>query len=275
MRLKNDVLSVTVDALGAELKSIKKNDIEYLWQGNPVYWKRSSPVLFPIVGRLLDNEYIYDGEIYTMTQHGFARDNIFEVISTNDTSCSLLLEENNATMKKYPFKFNLYISYELKDNELIVNWKVKNSDNKDIYFQIGAHPAFNFLNDSVIDINKVTNKYELKGTPYVNDVVPNIDVKSIIVNDQTFLDDALIFDKINQVTLRDKKKSVTIECDDFPFMGLWSTVKENKNAPFICLEPWHGITDCTFHNKNLREKKGINVLAPSEIFEATYKIIIK
>ena len=275
MILNNGVLKVNINSIGAEVKSIVKNDVEYMWKGDSEYWGRTSPVLFPIVGRLLDDEYSYDGKTYHLNQHGFARDNEFEVVSSSKKEISFLLRENDSTLKQYPFRFNLYINYALYKNGLKVTWIVENTSEMDMYFQIGSHPAFNFLTGSYIDINKRTNRYNLEGTPYVHSIASNLDVNSIEVSDETFKKDAIIFDNIDRVNLRDKDKSVIVECEGFPYIGFWSKIKNSVNAPFVCIEPWHGIADCTFHNKKLTEKKGINVLKALDRFEASYKIIVK
>ncbi len=272
MIIKNDQLTVTIHTLGAEVKSIYFNETEYMWEGNPLYWKRSSPVLFPIVGRLLDDEYFYDGKTYSMAQHGFARDYEFSIVDSNETSALFLLKENETTLAKYPFSFELYIGYELQGKSLVVSWKVVNTNSKEMYFQIGAHPAFNFLNQSIIDINTKTNQYILEGTPYVHDVVSDYYVDSIQIDNSTFLDDALIFDNIESLKLRDSEKHIEILSKDFPFFGIWSKVTDGENAPFVCLEPWHGIADCTFHDKELGNKKGINILQPKEEFNTSYTI---
>ncbi|BCR36192.1 aldose 1-epimerase family protein [Mariniplasma anaerobium] len=274
MILKNNELTVTIDNLGAEAKSIIKNNVEYLWQADPLYWKRSSPVLFPIVGRLLDDEYIYNQKKYHMTQHGFARDNEFILISYSETKVLYLLKENASTLKNYPFKFNLYIEYELIENQLIVTWTVQNTNSYDMYFQIGAHPAFNFLNGSIVEVNKQTNLYELKGTPNINNIKKNIKVTVIPIDDTSFLNDAIIYDNIDEITLKDNKKSITLKTKDFPYLGIWTKVIEGKNSPFICLEPWYGISDFMDHDKQLIHKIGIHKLKVNEIFKTSYTIVI-
>lgn len=274
MKLKNEFIEVEVSHKGAELQSIIHKNIEYLWQGNSKYWKRRSPVLFPIVGRLLDNEYVYEGKTYHLTQHGFARDMDFSMIESSKDSVLYLLTETKESLKKYPFDFSLYVGYKLIGNSVEVSWKVVNASTKNMYFQIGGHPAFNFLNGSHIEVNKKTNKYELNQTPYVHDVISDIEVSNIIVDDTTFLNDAIIYDNIDEIVLKDSTKAVKLNCKDFPFIGLWSTVKDSKNAPFICLEPWHGIADCVFHDKDITKKKGINVLKHKETFKAKYTITL-
>lgn len=274
MKLKNSDLIIEVSYKGAELQSIQYKNIEYLWQGDSKYWKRRSPVLFPIVGRLLDDEYVYEGKTYHLSQHGFARDMDFSVVESSKDSVLYLVTENKESLEKYPFDFSLYIGYKLVGNMIEVSWKVVNANKNDMYFQIGAHPAFNFLNGSVIEINKTTNRYTLNKTPYVHDVLPETEVGEITVSNESFINDAIIFDKIDRVIIKDKKKQVELNCPNFPFIGLWSNVTNGENAPFVCLEPWHGIADCIFHDKEFKNKKGINVLKPGKTFEAKYTITL-
>ena len=273
MILKNKELTVKIHAFGAELKSIVKNDIEYLWQADPAYWKRSSPVLFPIVGRLIDNQYIYKNKTYTMTQHGFARDHMFELVSHDSEKALYKLSETKESLAIYPFKFNLYIGYKLNKNELNVSWTVENTNAHDMYFQIGAHPAFNFFNGSKLDINKKTTLYELQGHPQVAHVEKDVEVGVINIGDQTFKQDANIYGNLDEITLRDEQKSVTLKTKGFPYLGVWTQVINGKNAPFICLEPWHGITDFMHHNKQFVQKVGINTLKSKSKFHATYTMI--
>ena len=142
--LQNDILTVEVSSNGAELQSIRKGDVEYLWQGDPAYWGRRSPVLFPIVGSVWEKRYRVDGREYVLGQHGFARDRGFELVSASDTEVRYRLVSDEETLKVYPFGFCLEIAYRLSGNELDVVWEVTNPADTDLYFQIGAHPAFNY-----------------------------------------------------------------------------------------------------------------------------------
>lgn len=275
MKLNNGLVSLEIASFGAEMKSLKYNNIEYLWQGNPNYWKRSSPVLFPIVGRLLDDECIINDEIYRMTQHGFARDNDFKLIDSGDDFAKYLLKSNDQTKEMFPFDFELIILYTLINNVIEIQWSVLNTGTEVMPFQIGAHPAFNFLDGSTIDVNKVTNQYLLKQTPYIHEIKNDVKIDSINIDNSTFIDDALVYDSIDFVTLRDQEKSVTIDCSGFPYIGLWSKVTNGENAPFICLEPWWGIADFKDHNKDFNKKTGMNFLNPKKEFKTKYRITVK
>lgn len=140
--LFNGRLSIEVSAHGAELCSIFSNGKEYLWQADPAFWKRHSPVLFPIVGSVWENEYRNEGTTYVLTQHGFARDMEFTLISEENDEVRYQLVSNEETLKKYPFPFRLTIGYRIREKKVDVMWEVENTGEKEMHFQIGAHPAF-------------------------------------------------------------------------------------------------------------------------------------
>ena len=142
-QLKNEELTLTVISAGAEMKSLKDNktEQEYLWQADPKFWGRTSPVLFPIVGNYVQKQSVYEGKTYTLSQHGFARDMEFDLESQTEEEIWFVLKDTESTLEKYPFHFALHIGYELCKNEVKVNWTVENTDTKELYFSIGAHPA--------------------------------------------------------------------------------------------------------------------------------------
>ena len=142
--LKNSEISIQINSFGAELKSLKKvsTDQEYMWNADPEYWKRTAPVLFPIVGSLNNGKYRYDGKEYSMSQHGFARDMEFELTKQTDDELVFELRSTEDTFAKYPFHFGLEAGYRIDGSNLIVSWKVRNCDNKEMFFCIGGHPAF-------------------------------------------------------------------------------------------------------------------------------------
>lgn len=143
--LKNQEITVRIDSLGAELKSLKDNRTgqEYMWCGDPKYWKRTSPILFPLVGAYRNNETRYQGRTYSLPQHGFARDMEFELKFQADTAICFSLKETQETLSKYPFAFRLELAYALKGREVEVSWRVENPSGEEMYFSIGGHPAFN------------------------------------------------------------------------------------------------------------------------------------
>ena len=151
--IKNSFIKAKIKLFGAELNSLQKidEDLEYIWQGNPKYWARHSPVLFPIVGRLKDDSYFYKNKKYNLSQHGFARDKEFELLKKEHDSIEFSLKNDEETLKNYPFLFELNISYKLEKTDLIIAYKVKNRSEYRLYFSIGAHPAFNISSGDFLD----------------------------------------------------------------------------------------------------------------------------
>ena len=144
-QLKNEELTLTVISAGAEMKSLKDNktEQEYLWQADPKFWGRTSPVLFPIVGNYVQKQSVYEGKTYTLSQHGFARDMEFDLESQTEEEIWFVLKDTESTLEKYPFHFILKVGYRLSGRQVEVMWKVENPNEKKMYFSIGGHPAFN------------------------------------------------------------------------------------------------------------------------------------
>jgi galactose mutarotase-like enzyme len=286
-KLENDKILIKADSLGAELKKLvlKKNNKNYLWHGDSKYWGRSAPVLFPFVGHLKDDKYTYNNQEYKMTQHGFARDKEFELIDQGENHLIFSLTEDKASLKKYPFKFRLEIKYEIKGNSLAVSYKVRNCDQKKMFFSIGAHPAFYWpLNknetkeDYYLEFKKTetASRYLLE-SGLLNNKKEKLMEKSkkLDLKADTFKDDALVFKDIKseKIILKSRKTEakVEMEFEGFPYLGIWS---QSAAAPFICLEPWHGIADSVDSSGKLEEKEGIMSLEAGNNFESTYVIKI-
>lgn len=290
IRIENNNISVEIKKQGAELCSIfdKKKNREVLWQADASFWGRHSPILFPNVGKQFNNEYRYNGEVYKTKQHGFARDSKFDCIENSNNKAVFELVSNDETRKIYPFEFILRITYTIKDNDLIVSWNVINTGDNEMFFTIGAHPAFNVPADksgfnrsdySVVFKGKDNLKYILldpeKGTAVYNDVKTlKLNDNKINISDDLFDNDAYIFDnnQIESAIIIDKNNEmyVGMECKDFPNFGLWSAGK----APFICLEPWVGRCDDNDFVDEISNKNGINSLKKREEFNKEYKITI-
>jgi len=287
--LKNNVLTVTVSDHGAELQSIRKGETEYLWQGDPVYWGRRSPVLFPIVGSVWEKRYRVNGKEYGLGQHGFARDMDFTLVSASDTEVRYRLESDEETLKKYPFQFVLEIAYRLHGSSLDVIWEVVNPSDGEIYFQIGAHPAFIYPDyDSdkkergffVFDRKDGLECIRIKEKGCVDALtkypleIP-VDGRLPIERDT--------FDAIDTIMLQDSQigRVDMLRADgtpwlalsfDAPVVGIWSP--PGKVAPFICIEPWYGRCDRAGYEGEYKDKDWMNRLAPGEKFSSVYTIEI-
>ena len=286
--LENDILKLEISSIGAELQKIysKKNNKNYMWHGDESYWKRHSPILFPHIGKLLDDEAIINNKLIKSAQHGFLRNTEFEILSIKEDTISFIKKSDSNTLEKYPYNFNFIITYRLINNEIKCYWEIKNTDNKPIYFSVGAHPAFNIpinkdvsLNDYYLefDFRDAPNieTFTLKG-PYVNEIKKITLDKKLYLKPSLFKNDALIYNGIDAITIKNNVDyEIKVKFKNFPYVGIWSKYyDDNSIAPFICIEPWYGIAD-TVNSKKIFEKKlGINLLEKNKTFNADYSIYI-
>lgn len=288
MKLENQRLCVEISEMGAEVTRIydKKQDAELLWEADPMYWKRHSPVLFPNVGKTYRNTVLINGTHYPTSQHGFARDSVFKCICKKDDTASFLLASSDETKEVYPFDFELLISYILQGNGLRVEWEVRNPGEETMYFTIGGHPAFRFAGkdekkaDYILKFPGKDSLEYLLIDPAEAAVDPS-DVHTINLADgccpvaeKMFENDALIFDdgQIEEVWLchKDGTPYVGMKCEGFPNFGIWSV----KDAPFVCLEPWMGRADDVGFDKELSQKANVNKAEPGESFKQDYTILL-
>ena len=286
--LENDFLTVTIDPLGAELTSVLgvHSHEEYLWQADPAIWKRHAPVLFPIVGKLQNDEYRYQGKTYHMSQHGFARDREFSVASADATHASFVLTDDAASHEVYPFAFQLVINYALDNNVIHVAYQVTNPDDQaPLYFSIGAHPGFNIpvapetnFEDYFMSFQPKKSRVQIPlqvpgGIDYAHRTLAATDVNQTLTHD-FFKNDAVIYELNGKTSFSlqsDKtKRGVTLTVADAPYLGVWSPYP--TTGDFVCIEPWWGIADTTDATGELTEKLGINQLEPKATFETGYSI---
>ena len=253
---------------GAELVSLKKDGTEFVWERNPEFWGKSSPVLFPFVGSIKDSKYKYNEKEYVMeTRHGFARDKDFELVEKGSDFLKFLLKANADTLEKYPFNFELYITYKIEDEKVDIIYEVVNLDKDEMYFSIGAHPAFSTpvnddikLEDYYVELNKkeTAEIYENEGALLKTERKEFLKDESIInLGENTFDNDAIIFKGLNsnEVSIKCRKSSrvLTMDFTGFPYIAFWSVPK----APFVCIEPWYGLSDLVNASGELSEKEGI------------------
>ena len=287
--LENEKVKITVSEQGAELHNItsKVDGTEYLWNRNKRYWGYSAPVLFPIVGKVKNGTYKVDGKEYNLPQHGLARLKKFEMIERKDDKIIFELVDSEETLKVYPYKFSLKISYTLVESGVITEYIVENTDNKTIYFSIGAHPAFmcpmvtgEIIDDYYFEFNEKENcdilpiseegyiKRERKQYLFDNNIIP--------LSFEVFKGDALVFDslKSNKISLKsvNHDKVLSMDFTGFPYMGLWTKA---TGAPFVCIEPWYGHADFEDFNGELKDKHGIQKLEVGQKFNSAYTVTIK
>lgn len=287
IHIGNEILDVDINERGAELNSIKskKDGTEYLWQADPEAWGRHAPVLFPIVGKLKNNEYNLNGRNYKMTQHGFARDLIFEVVHKSDDCAEFSLKYNEGTLKKYPFKFQLNIKFQITKNKIVLCYTVSNIDDKEMLFSIGAHPGFRCpllkgekLEDYYIEFekNETLGKSVLKDGLIDDKKEKFVENENIVpLNKELFKNDAVVLENIksNSISLKSRAsgKSIKVEIPGFPYVGIWSTY---EGGDFVCIEPWYGVADSVNSSQDFEDKKGIMKLQKGEKFNCSFKIEI-
>ena len=288
--IKNERLSVTIAAHGAELSSIydKANDRELVWQADPAFWNRHAPVLFQNVGKYYGGHFTYNGTDYPMGQHGFARDTEFEQAASGENFVTYRLCADEESKKVYPFDFVLEITHRLNGNRLTVEWNVKNTDNKEMYFTIGGHPAFNVnvLPDTDFEDYSLVFKEGTEKLSYVlldaesgtaiGDKVYELELtdSKYALKKDMFDKDALVFDggqiEWAALALPDGKPYIALESKGFPNFGIWS----KPGAPYVCLEPWCGRCDNKGFEGEISEKPGIIALKAGETFKKSYDIIV-
>lgn len=260
---------------GAELVSAKFNGIEKMHDGES-FWNRHSPILFPIVGKLKDGKTQIDGNVYEMGQHGFARDMEFEEIGEN----SYLLKSNGETKSKFPFEFELYVSYEVTKNILTTKYKVINKDTKNMVFGLGGHPAFACEYSSgkyrleFEDIEDEIEFYQLENG-LVKENPENskrfLRENRIFLDRKIFENDAIIMKNLHSDDIYLKTETKTIlgfNFKGFPYLAIWS----KPDAPFICIEPWFNTADKVNASGVFEEKEDLINLKPEEKFEAQYSV---
>ena len=287
-QIRNESLTLEIDAHGAEMKSLIDNcsGQEYLWCGDAAYWGRTSPVLFPLVGNYREKQSCFDGKWYSLSQHGFARDMDFELVSEKGDEIWFALEDSPETLEKYPFGFRLELGYRLQGRAVEVLWKVTNKNDREMYFSIGGHPAFNCplregekqtdyrigfdtcepLTASVLDEN---------GTVSERTKVLELTDGMLQITDSLFNEDALIVehDQAHKVALYTPEGEKYLEVKfEAPLFGIWSPA--GKHAPFVCIEPWYGRSDRADFGQKLEEREWGNVLKAGEIFTAAYQICV-
>lgn len=280
-KIENAVFSAEIKHDGAELHSLIKKDTEreYIWYGKEEIWYGQSPILFPFIGKLLDDKYRYDGKEYTMQKHGFARKRPFELIEKTDTEATFFQTYDDKTLKMYPFKFELFVKFTLEDDGLKVTHTVKNIDSKKMYFSLGAHPGFNIeIGDKLIFDEKetlVTERIDKDSIIAVFDEPLLNNAREVEITNEIFVEDALILNgyKSKGVTLQSKKNEDILHFDmgDAPFLGVWA----KPGAPYVCIEPWWGVNDSYDRKDDVSQKRGIQSLEAGDVFEYSWKAEIK
>lgn len=270
--LENDFLKLEVALKGAELKRIfnKTKNEEYMWDSNPEFWGKSSPVLFPHIGGQNNAKYMYSGVEYPGSKHGFARDLEFEFVSQTDDTISFVLKSSDKTLELFPANFEFYLKYTLESSNIIIAYEVVNKDDADMFFSLGTHPAFAtpFIEENSYDYY-LEFEQEEKGDSYTIDDDGLIgeekravfEGKIVEITENIFNEGAIVLENIksNYIILKNRKNSneVKVDLEKFSILTLWAPPK----APFVCIEPWLGINDTKGFKGDISERKGVQKIS--------------
>ena len=281
--IENQEIKATVHPKGAELQSLfdKSYELEYMWGGDPAFWGKHSPLLFPIVGTLKGNTYYYGDKAWSLPRHGFARDREFTLETQRTDYITFLLQSDEGTRAVYPFDFELRVGYRLVSNKLAVTYQIRNPSGSPMYFSFGGHPAFRVplvpgteYSDYYLEFDGIEETprwpiskeglIERKPEPLLQDTA------ILPLRKELFAKDALVLKHpiTAGVTLRSGKSERGLRMDypGFPFLGIWAA----PNADFVCIEPWCGIADSVDSDQQLTKKEGICELEGGGIFQRTW-----
>lgn len=269
-KIENEFFTCEIDDMGAQLHSLKskENGKEYIWYGKTEIWYGQAPVLFPIIGQLINDKYFYNGKEYSMPKHGLARKLLFDVKECGGAKAVFSLSSSEETLKSYPFEFELLVAFELKGKSLVNTMTVINKTDGEMYFSIGAHPGFNCAIGDVIEFEQPetleTERIDSKNL-IIDAKFPVIEnSREIEITDDVFSKDALILSGIRSKKLRIKgENEIEFTFGDCPFLGIWA----KPGAPYVCIEPWYGVNDSHERKDDISKKRGIQRLDKNEKFE--------
>lgn len=285
--IESQQLKAVINPKGAELTSLvhRTNGMEYMWSGDPAFWSKHSPVLFPIVGTLKDNAFQYKGQSYQLSRHGFARDQQFAVESQAPDAITFLLKSNEDSLKVFPFHFEFRMRYTVLESSLGLTYEVTNTGKEDMYFSVGGHPAFKVplaegttYSDYYLAFDQVEKapRWPISADGLIEDhPLPLLqNSQQLPLTKELFLKDAVVLKGLqsSRISLRSEKAPHGLDMDfpGFPFFGIWAA----KNADFLCLEPWCGIADGVGHNQDITQKEGINKLPAKNVFVRTWTVTV-
>lgn len=276
---ENSKFTLAVKEMGAELNSLKSKEtgIEYIWNGNTDIWYGQSPILFPIIGRLLDDKYTLNGKEYSMDKHGIVRKKPFTLVEKTENSLTFVQTDDDESITKYPYKFELKVKFQLTEKGLKVTHTVKNNNDSVMYYSFGAHPAFNCQIGDYLEFNKDTS-LETERIDHESILIDEkfpveMDGNKVVLTKDLFVDDALILSSFDSdsISIKSNSHDRIIKFDfDSPFLGIWA----KPNAPYVCLEPWWGVNDSYNKVSDFSEKRGIMSLEPNSSKKFAWEVSI-
>lgn len=287
--IENSAIRVEISDLGAELMSLvgKKTGFEYLWQGDAEYWGSRASILFPICGRLTEGKYTYRGKTYEMMLHGFARKQVFAVAEQSPTAITFELRQSEASLAMYPFDFIFRVTYSLDGASVRTKLEVTNPGEELLPFSVGGHPGFNIpfvegesFEDYYMEFKceKPTESLVMSPTCYYtgkNEPFALREGRFLDLKHSLFDNDAIFLEKMcNHVSLKSKKndRAVTVYFEDMTHLGFWH--KPHTEAPFVCIEPWHGVPAYDGKVDDLETKNEMMYLPKGETYSNFFDITI-
>lgn len=263
--IQSDNTQVTVNNFGAQITSVVKGGKEIMWQADPAFWGRTSPVLFPFVGKLKDDKYMAGGELIQMSQHGFLRDRFFTVIEKSEDSVTYEYTSTLADFNVYPCDFTVHIKYSVRGSNVTTEYTVINNNSFEMPYQIGAHPAFNIESVDNLEVEfpsqSVIKHYFKDG---LQTTTENVDLDTVKLSYDLINDNIPCYSDFESKTMvlrENGREYLKFDFSSMEYLAIWSP--EFKNAKFICIEPWNGI--CSKADQPdylLANKDGMQVLAP-------------
>ncbi len=288
--LENELASIRFDTKGGQIVSVKDSQgLEYLWQGDAAYWSGQAPVMFPICGSIRENKAVIGNHMHCfMDRHGIVRKLDFSYVAQTKDSITFSICSNEELRAKYPYDFELYITYQLKEKTITTSYRVINKDEQPMPYFIGGHPGFNCplfqeerFEDYVIEFEKSENANCPESVPATGLINPNnrlsvLKDERILPLKHSYFDvDALIFDQLKSrsVELINPKtgKGIRMDFEGFDYFILWSSP---NHGPFVALEPWTGFSTCDDESDIFEEKRGVNILAPDNDAVHTFDITL-
>ena len=285
--LRNDRIEIKISNHGAELTSLRDRaaNRELLWQADPAVWGRHAPILFPVIGALKNDTTEIDGRPYGIPKHGFVRDSELELLGKHGDRITFRLCYNDETLAQYPYKFDLRITYRLRNEHLIVYHEVTNVDERPIHFCLGGHPAFrvpvfpgddyadNFLRfEHPEDSGSYTVQANGTLTTTKRPVPWAAGGTELPLTHDLFANDALVFDDLDtrSITLESRNHGPWLKVDfaGWPHLGIWA----KTTGDFVCIEPWIGLSDFENTDGKLASKPGLVELDPNEVYEMSYDV---
>lgn len=284
--LQNDILTVQVSDIGAEIHSVKREDCEYIWVGDPAFWSSHAPLLFPVCGRFFEAKYTHEGKTYEIPCHGFIRKAPLLLECVNDTSICFRVESTEETKKIYPFDFVLKIWHVLEGESITTRFEIENTGESVLPATVGGHPGFNVplggkgkFEDYYLEFGKPCTPNQIEISPRglftgKKTAYPLEEGNILPLSHKLFEIDGIFLSRMDStVTLKSVKsaRAVTLEYPDMPYLGIWHP--SACEAPFVCIEPWCGLPGYDGEMEDITTRHDMFHILPGKVQKVQFKMI--